>query len=128
MKSPNFVSQPVVKPRRVLLLADRLHAVADHVDPLLHNGYDVDCTYSVRNAVSLSRTRDYDLILIAVRRHPMVLQNLCRELRLANPGAPIASLVDPSKPIPPLHAHQFIWMREGEEYFMARVNALVEAC
>ena len=116
------------KAKRVLLLADRLRPIQEHIDPLLHYGYEVDCTYSNRCAVTLSRTRTYDLILISVRRHPAVLRELCRELQQANPGTPIASLVDPTKPIPPLHAHQFLWTREGEEYFMARVNALVEAC
>jgi CheY-like chemotaxis protein len=129
MKSSTTLStSSTIRARRVLLLADRLHAVQEHVDPLLHYGYEVDCTYSSRCALTLSRTRTYDLILIALRRHPAVLQELCRELRQSNPTTPIASLVDPTKPIPPLHAHQFLWTREGEEYFMARVNALVEAC
>jgi len=128
MKSSTTLSTPsVTKARRVLLLADRLHSVHEHIDPLLHNGYEVDCTYSSRCALTLSRTRTYDLILIALRRHPAILQELCGELRQSNPTTPIASLVDPTKPIPPLRAHQFLWTREGEEYFMARVNALVEA-
>ncbi len=128
MKSTTTLSTASsTKPKRVLLLADRLHAVQEHVDPLLHSGYEVDCTYSSRCALTLSQTRTYDLILIALRRHPAALQELCRELRRLNPTTQIASLVDPTKPIPPLRAHQFLWTREGEEYFMARVNALVEA-
>ena len=126
--STTLSSSSTAKARRVLLLADRLHAIQEHVDPLLHSGYEVDCTYSSRCALTLSRTRTYDLILIALRRHPAALRQLCSELRQSNPTTPIASLVDPTKPIPPLHAHQFLWTREGEEYFMARVNALVEAC
>jgi CheY-like chemotaxis protein len=129
MKSSTTLSTSgSTKAKRVLLLADRLQAIQEHIDPLLHYGYEVDCTYSNRCALTLSRTRTYDLILIAVRRHPASLRELCRELQQMNPTTPIASLVDPTKPIPPLHAHQFLWTREGEEYFMARVNALVEAC
>lgn len=127
MSLSTTLSTPSTKAKRVLLLADRLLSVQEHVDPLLHHGFEVDCTYSGRSALTLSRTRTYDLILVA-RRHPTILQELCRELQAASPTTPIASLVDPTKPIPPLRAHHFIWTREGEEYFLARVNALVEAC
>ncbi|HLH09948.1 MAG TPA: hypothetical protein VKW78_22100 [Terriglobales bacterium] len=127
MTSRTTLPSSLHKAKRVLLVADRLFPLQEHVDPLLHHGFEVDCTYSCRCALSLSRTRTYDLILIA-RRHPALSQELCRDLQAANPTTPIASLVDPTKPIPPLREHQFIWTREGEEYFLARVNALVEAC
>ena len=72
--STTLSTSSTAKARRVLLLADRLHAIQEHVDPLLHSGYEVDCTYCSRRAWRGAGTRTYDLILIALRRRPP----LCR--------------------------------------------------
>jgi CheY-like chemotaxis protein len=108
--------------KRLLLVASTLPDAGFRSEFLRRNGYEVDFASGPETAITMSRTRSYDVVLLYVET-PAV-ETLAGRIQRLNPNALVACLADCSKAIPALPCHRMLWKAEPMEYFLARVNAL----
>jgi CheY-like chemotaxis protein len=119
-----FVLRPLGARKRVLLVCATASECQLRSESLRSRGYDVDCASQCEAAVTLSRTRSYDLIVLPVELTNGTLAKLCRRLQRLNPNSTITCLADCKKPLPALPPDRLLWKGEPLEYFLARVDAL----
>jgi PleD family two-component response regulator len=119
-----FSVRPYSAPKRVLIMAATVSDCAQRADSLRHRGYEVDCVTCSEAALTQSRSRSYDLVLLAVDTKSASISRLSRQLRKLNPDTTIACLADDRKPIPHIPCSRLLWTAEPMEYFIARVEAL----
>jgi CheY-like chemotaxis protein len=120
----SFVMCPSGTRKRVLLVGATASDAEQRSDYLRRRGYEVDSASCCEVAVTLSRTRSYDLIVLPVELSNGTLERTCRTLERLNPNSTITCLADCKKPLPALPPDRLLWKGEPLEYFVARVDAL----
>jgi CheY-like chemotaxis protein len=120
----SFVMRPLGTRKRVLLVGATASDAEQRSDYLRRRGYEVDFTSNCEVAVTLSRTRSYDLIVLPVELSSGTLERTYRTLQRLNPNSTITCLADCKKPLPALPPDRLLWKGEPLEYFLARVDAL----
>jgi len=111
--------------RKRLLFVATTRADADQRSEFLRrNGYEVDCASRRDMALSMSRARSYDVVLLALDCGSPQIAALADEIERQNPNTLVACMADCSKSIPAFPCHRMLWKGEPLEYFLARINAL----
>jgi CheY-like chemotaxis protein len=110
--------------KRLLIVANTRVDASQRSEFLRRNGYEVDCAASGEDALNLSRTRTYDVVLLALNCESPKIAALAARIQKLNPNALVACLADCKKALPPVPAHRMLWKGEPLEYFLARVEAL----
>jgi CheY-like chemotaxis protein len=113
--------------KRVLIVSSTCVDTERRSEYLRLRGYEVDCACNGDIALKLSRTRDYDLIVLALDSEDRSLRQVAEQLQRFNPRSTVTCLADCKKPIPILPCHGMLWKGEPLEYFAARVEALSAA-
>jgi CheY-like chemotaxis protein len=120
----SFAMRPLGSQKRVLLVVNNREECARRSEFLRRRGYEVDCATHCDSAVTMSRARSYDVIVLPLELEPDTLDKLSRKLAKLNPNAAITCLADCTKPLPAFPGHRLLWLGEPLEYFIARVDAL----
>jgi CheY-like chemotaxis protein len=124
MRKSSFLIRPLGSRKRVLLVCATASDAEKRSDVLRDSGYEVDSASCCEAAVTLSRSRSYDLIVLPLELTNGTLERMCRRLKRLNPNSTIACLADCKKPLPALPPDRLLWKGEPLEYFLARVDAL----
>ncbi|HWR14229.1 MAG TPA: hypothetical protein VN577_05345 [Terriglobales bacterium] len=120
----SFVLRPLGSQKRVLLVATSYQDAAERSECLRRRGYEVDSASCAEAAMTMTRSRSYDIIVIPVELNAVCAEDLSRKLQRLNPNATIACLADCKKPLPSLPPGRLLWKGEPLEYFIARFEAL----
>ena len=120
----SFAVTSISARKRMLIVANTRVDADLRSDYLRRNGYEVDCASGSDVALTLSRTRSYDVVLLAVDNDCGEIAALAHQLQKNNPNALVACLADCKKPVPHLPCDRMLWKGEPLEYFLARVETL----
>lgn len=110
--------------KRLLIVGTTCSDTDQRSEYLRLRGYEVDCASTADAALTLSRSRNYHLIVLTVDSGDRSIARLAEKLKRLNPAGTVTCLADCKKPIPPLPCHSMLWKGEPLEYFAARVEAL----
>jgi len=123
-RKPHLVVNPLSTRKRLLIVANTRVDADQRSEFLRRNGFEVDCAAGRDVALAMSRTRSYDVVVLALDSDCHVIANLAGAIQKANPNAMVACLADCKKPVPPLPCDRMLWKGEPLEYFLARVETL----
>ncbi len=120
----SFAVTSISARKRMLIVANTPVDADQRSEYLRRNGYEVDCANNGAVALALSRTRSYDVVLLAVEGECGEITMLAHQLQKNNPNTLVACLADCKKPVPHLPCDRMLWKGEPLEYFLARVETL----
>jgi CheY-like chemotaxis protein len=110
--------------KRLLIVANTRVDADQRSEFLRRNGYEVDCATGSDVALSMARTRSYDVVVLALEGESIDVAFLAKAIQKSNPNAMVACLADCKKPVPLLPPNRMLWRGEPLEYFLARVETL----
>ena len=123
-RKAHFVITSISARKRLLMVANTRMDADRRAEFLRRNGFEVDCAVCSDDAIHLSRSHSYDVVVLALEGDCHVVADLATILQKTSPNAMVACLADCKKPVPPLPCDRMLWKGEPLEYFLARVETL----
>jgi CheY-like chemotaxis protein len=110
----------------ILLLDDRPRSLAVRADKLMRRGFVVEIASTLEQAESRWQPGHYVLVLFAIRKGLLRAAECCARMKHRDPRQTIGMLVAPGAELPPTRCPDLLWLEEGLDCFLARVDTLAD--